>query len=287
MKINRKPTDLKTLRTAAWLGWMIESNWTDPFVFAIYAIIVPISQAAILIVMYLVIRGGDFSSADFVNMYIGNAFYLMVGATLQGVSFGILDDREHYRTLKYIYIAPLKVPVYLLGRSVASMLVSSLSVLITLIFGVVFLHLPLSLAAVNWRLLAATLALGLVTLVSLGIILGGWILLIRNNAWQLGGAVGLGLFIFSGAVFPITLLPGVLQVVGYSLPIGYWLTLIRRAVVPAAGQVYPMFTNLSNEQLLLILVGFGVVYMVAAWLLFKRFDKTARENGMIDMVSNY
>ena len=54
----KNPGPVKTLSSAAWLGWKIESNWTDPFIFAFYSIVRPITQAAILIVMYLVIRGG-------------------------------------------------------------------------------------------------------------------------------------------------------------------------------------------------------------------------------------
>ena len=39
----------RSFRMAAWLGWQIESNWTDPFLFAIYSIIKPLSGAAILV----------------------------------------------------------------------------------------------------------------------------------------------------------------------------------------------------------------------------------------------
>jgi len=150
----------QTMRASAWLGWKIESNWTDPLIFAIYSIIRPISTAAILIVMYLVIRGGEFSKPDFVNMYVGNAFFILVGAAIQGVSFGILDDREHYRTLKYIYIAPIRVPVYLIGRSLGSILVAVFSVLITLVFGALFLKIPIVFSEINWGLLTTAKSIG-------------------------------------------------------------------------------------------------------------------------------
>ena len=35
--------NLRTLKYAAWLGWQMESNWTNPWLFAIYSIIKPIS----------------------------------------------------------------------------------------------------------------------------------------------------------------------------------------------------------------------------------------------------
>jgi hypothetical protein len=50
----------RSFRMAAWLGWQIESNWTDPFLFAVYSIIKPLAGAAILVVMYGIITKGNF-----------------------------------------------------------------------------------------------------------------------------------------------------------------------------------------------------------------------------------
>jgi hypothetical protein len=96
----------RSFRTAAWLGWQIESNWTDPFLFAIYSFIKPISTAAILVVMYGIITQGNYESPIFTYMYLGNAFYIYVGAVMAGVSWAVIDDREHYKTLKYMYQYP-------------------------------------------------------------------------------------------------------------------------------------------------------------------------------------
>ena len=41
----------QSFRTAAWLGWQIESNWTDPFLFFIYSVVKPLASASILVVM--------------------------------------------------------------------------------------------------------------------------------------------------------------------------------------------------------------------------------------------
>ena len=107
----------RSFRTATWLGWQIESNWTDPFLFAVYAIIKPLASAAILVVMYSVITQGNFSSPIFPYIYLGNAFYIYVGQIMTGMSWAIIDDREHYKTMKYIYVAPINFPTYLLGRA--------------------------------------------------------------------------------------------------------------------------------------------------------------------------
>ena len=39
---------LAQLRTAAWLGWQVESNWADPYVFLVYAVLRPLATGLIL-----------------------------------------------------------------------------------------------------------------------------------------------------------------------------------------------------------------------------------------------
>ena len=141
-----------SFRMAAWLGWQIESNWTDPFLFAIYSIVRPLATASILVVMYSVITNANFADPMFTYIYLGNAFYIYVGQIMTGLSWSIIDDREHYKTLKYIYVAPLDFPTYLMGRAVARFVIASLSVFITILFGVLFLQVQLDLALVNWGL---------------------------------------------------------------------------------------------------------------------------------------
>jgi ABC-2 type transport system permease protein len=75
--------------------------------------------------MYSVITGADFESPIFPYLYLGNAFYIYVGQIMTGLSYAVIDDREHYKTLKYIYVAPVHFPTYLLGRAVARFIVAT------------------------------------------------------------------------------------------------------------------------------------------------------------------
>ena len=187
---------------AAWLGWQIESNWTDPFLFAIYSIIKPLAGAAILVVMYSVINHGDFSSPVFPYIYLGNAFYIYVGGVMTGVSWAVVDDREHYRTLKYIYIAPLNIPTYLFGRGVARFLTATFSVLITVSCGVLFLKVPLNLAEVNWPLFIVSLLVGVIMLAFMGLILAGVTLQIAKHSDFIGGRGGRRSFLVQWSHLP-------------------------------------------------------------------------------------
>ena len=277
----------RSFRMAAWLGWQIESNWTDPFLFAIYSIIKPLAGAAILVVMYSVITSGNFTSPIFSYIYLGNAFYMYVGAVMSGISWAVLDDREHYKTLKYMYVAPINIPAYLIGRGVAKFLVGSISVIITIVFGVLFLHVNVDPAAINWLLFLVSLVIGVVMLAMMGLILAGISLLIVQHVWFIGDAVAGALFLFSGAIFPLEVLPSWLRPVGYIMPVTYWLELLRRSMVGRVAEAFPTLQSLSNLQLIGILLGLTIIFGVSSFFVFRHCEHVAREKGMIDMVTNY
>jgi ABC-2 type transport system permease protein len=274
-------------RAAAWLGWQIETNWATPFVFFIYSVIKPISSAAILVIMYSIITEGAFEQAIFPFIYVGNAFYIYVGAVMAGVSWAVIDDREHYRMLKYMYVAPIHIPTYLLGRGVAKFAFGTLSVFITLLFGVLFLQVPIDLTAVNWPLLVVSLLLGVTMLAFLGLILGSLTLIIVNHVWFLGETVAGALYIFSGAVFPLDVLPAWLRPIGYAMPLTYWLELMRRSLVGSVADAFPTLAGLTNLQLIGILAGMTIFFGFIAFAAFRYCDNRARELGYIDRVTNY
>jgi len=277
----------RSFRTAAWLGWQIESNWTDPFLFAVYSILKPLSAAAILVVMYSIITKGDFASPIFPYIYLGNAFYIYVGAVMAGISWAVIDDREHYKTLKYMYIAPIRIPLYLIGRGVAKFLVGSISVLITIVFGVIFLNVQIDLVAVNWALFFTTLSIGVVMLAMMGLLLSGVTLLIAHHVWFLGESVAGALYLFSGAIFPLEVLPPLLRPLGFAMPLTYWLELLRRSLVGSVAQAFPTLSGVSNNQLLAILVSLTLLFGGLSVVVFRWCEHRAREKGLIDLVSNY
>ncbi len=283
----QKTDFLRSFSTATWLGWQIESNWTDPFLFFVYSVVKPLASAAILVVMYSIITGGNFSNPLFPYMYLGNAFYIYVASVMTGVSLAVIEDREHYRTLKYIYVAPIDVPVYLLGRGVARFITASMAVVITVAAGMLFFHLPVDLTQVNWPLFLLTLLIGIVMLAMIGLLLAGITLMIARHEGFVGEAVAGALYLFSGAIFPLTILPAILRPIGYLMPTTYWLELLRRAMVSNIAQTFPTLSEFDNLQLLGILTGLSLLFGVVSLFVFRYCDRMARERGLIDRTTNY
>ena len=279
--------DWRSFKMAAWLGWKIESNWADPFLFAIYSIVKPLASAMILVVMYGVISHNQFDNPMFAYLFIGNAFYQYVANVMVGVSWAIVDDREHYKTLKYLYVSPISIPYYLLGRGVARVLITTFSVLIIMIVGVAFLHIPFNAAQIDWPLLLISLVVGIIMLAMLGLLLAGVTLRMAQYSFNKGDSVAGALYLFSGAIFPLSVLPKFLQPLGYVMPISYWLELIRRAMVGGVAQDFPMFQGISNIYLLFILIGLSILFGFISVFAWKKFDWQARERGLIDQTNNY
>lgn len=277
----------RSFKMAAWLGWQIESNWADPLLFGIYSVVKPLSSAAILVVMYSIISGGDFNAPIFPYIYLGNAFYIYVGQIMAGISWSVIDDRERYKTLKYMYLAPIHFPTYLVGRGVAKFIIASISVFITIVFGMLFLNVHIDLAQVNWPLFILALGIGLIMLAMLGLLLAGIVLITANQSWSVGESVAGALYLFSGAIFPLDVLPAFLRPIGFLMPITYWLELLRRALVGSVAAAFPTLSGFSNAQLLGILVGLALLFTLLSVVVYRLCEHRARERGLLDMTTNY
>jgi ABC-2 type transport system permease protein len=255
--------------------------------FALYSIIKPLTSAAILVVMFGMVTQGNFASPAFSYMYIGNAFYMYVGAIMAGMAQCVVDDRERFRTLKSMYVAPVNIPMYLIGRGFARFLTTSLSVVVTIGAGVAFLHLQVSLAEVRWMLFVPALCIGVAMLAMMGLALASVVLTIAHGSWLVGEAVAAALYLFCGAVFPLDALPAWLRPVGYLMPVTYWLELVRRALVGRVAHRYPSLAGIGDGELLAVLAVMTVALGALAWAIFRRCDYIARECGLIDRTTNY
>ena len=287
--------DLRTIKNAAWLGWEMEANWADPFLFATYSIVKPISATLILVVMYMFVTGGNTEGAYFSYMYVGNALYMYVAEVLFGVTWVIHDDREHYMTLKQVYIAPINFYAYILGRSAIKIIITTAGVVITLFFGVVALGVDISLGDVDWLLLLGSVVLGLGCICVLGLALGGITFLTARHSIGINEGVAGVFYVMSGIIFPITALPVWAQSISKVLPVTYWMDSMRRALMPDAMEALRLaeggdVTGLgafSDLYIMAFLAISAAIFFVLSLAVFRFADGVARRKGKIDWTSSY
>jgi ABC-2 type transport system permease protein len=281
------PSLWKTLRAAAWLGWEMESNWTEPWLFMLYSVVRPLAGVGIVVFMYLAA-----STAAGINdpdrlafVFVGSTFFLFVGQELYGISQTVLDDREHYRTLKYVYIAPSSIYMYLVGRGLAKVAETAVSIVVALAVGAIFLG--ISYSAFDLPLLLVSLVLGVLGIATFGIMLAGITLLTARHGFQMGESVAAIFFLLGGVVFPIQILPGWVQTLAYAVPVTYWIEAMRRSVIGDAGQPNSYLATMPTEILLLYIVGTTLAFFALSIFVFQRFDQAARRKGRIDITTSF
>ncbi len=283
----RRSHALRTFLTAAWLGWQIESNWTDPFLFAIYSFARPVASVLILVVMYSVITNGATGQPIFAYIYLGNALYIFVAQVLTGVGQCVVEDRERYRTMKQLYTTPINGYFYLMGRGVARLLIGLIAVLITLTVGIIAFKLPLDIAVIDWPLFLSSTLIGIVSLAALGTILGATTMMVGRNAWSIGESVAGALYLFSGAIFPLDVLPAALRPVGFLFPVTYWLEVARRALLGPNAARFPTLSGYSSLDLMGILAGITLLYLTVSVFYYRWAFHQAQERGLIDIETSF
>jgi ABC-2 type transport system permease protein len=271
--------------TAVRLGWAVSSNWTRPLLFVVYAVLRPISTALILVVMYTVITGGRGNARAYLSfLVIGTAFWAFVNEGVSEFAVGILEDRGRFKMLKYAYLAPQRFPVFLVGRASSKLTSAAASVLIVLVVATVGLRLPIDPLKVSYGLLAIACLLAFVSVMAFSIALS-MVLLAGRDAYGYGEIMAQVLYIFSGAIFPISVLPGPLAFLASLSPLVYWLELTRRAILH--GRVYQMFPGLSDTDVLLRLALATAGTIALGYLTYLWADRQARRKGYIDMDANF
>jgi ABC-2 type transport system permease protein len=281
----------RTFKVAAWLGWEMDSNWTEPWLFIIYSIIKPIAAAFILVLMYVVFAavGRVTAPALFAFMYVGNAFFIFVGSVLFGTFQVIQSDREWYQTIRYVYISPISYYVYIMGRAFSKVLVSAFAVLITLGFGITVLNVPMSMSWAEVPVFLAALILGLFCLLAIGITLGGVTFLMARHTQTLAEAVPGIFYVFCGVLYPLSILPFWLQDVGKVIPLTYWFDLSRRLLLPQdlMASIPTGLAGFTDLTILAFLAVSSAAFFVLSLGVFKLGEYLARKAGKIDMTTSY
>jgi len=274
---------------------MTESNWTDPVLFVIYSVAKPVASVLILIFMLEVISGGNARPEFRAFVVVGSSLWSFVMGGVAGLAWSVLDDRERYRMLKYLYVSPNSLLIVLLGRGAARVAIAASGAVITLVMGVLFLGVRFDPSVVDLPLLVISMALGLTAIVALGIVLAGVVMQTRQDSWSYPEAVAGGLFLIVGAIFPLSVLPAPAQALGLINPLTWWLEGVRHGLFPGSvsgvggpGSLWLSVTGTpvpGTAALILALLGTTVVATLAAVAAYRWSEHRAKERGLFDQTT--
>ncbi len=278
----------RTVKESFRVGWKIESNWTDPLLFATYRVVQPL--ASLLIVAFIVIIGASLPGAGLDHTYlarliVGTAFFVYAGQIITNMGWLVFTDRSRYEVLKNIYLSPGTLQAYIVGRGLVAVLNATISVLVTLLFsivvfnGILHLDIPINLLAVNLAFLIPAVLLGIAGLIAVGYMLTAISIVSNRLEFIMGESIAGIFFLLGGVIFPVTALPDIIRPISTILPVTYFLDVVRDSFGLSPGS--NPFVDLGY----LVLTTLGIIALAA--LVFNRAELRAKKLGLFDRKSEY
>jgi len=200
---------------------------------------------------------------------VGTTIWMWQNVVLWGVGFALRNEQMR-GTLESNWMSPSSRFSFLLGPSVIQFLSMVVFLIVSalefaLLFGMRLNGNPL--------LLLLVIAASIPSIYGLGIAFASMVITAReaqNFVFLVRGLV----MIFCGITFPISILPGWMQAVAGWLPQTYMMHAIRAAALAQAS-----FQDLLPD--LLALVGFGIFWLAAGYVVFNWMEHRARQTGAI------
>lgn len=237
--------------------------------FQIILVLQPIVMATIAYMIYRnTAQAGDFMA------------FVVIGSGIAGMwssiafsSAGDINRERAYGTLSALFFTPTSLVVIMLGKITANALLSVFSLVVSLVFAWLVLRVPLTLAYPWVFVLGLALFLIATNLFALAL---SSLFLVSRSTTVMQNFLEYPILIITGIFFPVTLLPGWAQVLGWPIPLTWGGELMRLAVAP----------NLDTDALwvdVLILSGLSVVYLAAARALFQIMGRRVRVTAQLDL----
>jgi ABC-2 type transport system permease protein len=249
-----------------------------------FALIAPIAGVMMLIFMYLVVMGKSDDLNFLAFLISGAAMFLFTRMMLQGAGNAVVEDREHYKILRYIYIAPVPFVVQIAGRMAVKFGIALIGCAATLIACHLILNIPLRGEGILWGRFLGSMTLGLIGVSLIAWMLANTMLLIDRMGWVWAEGISGLMFLASGAIIPLAMLPAPLVWFGRSLPMTYWVDLWRTALYDNP--------TLAQPEIAIGSLWLWLWLSVIAWTIIASFWSRlchyyAREYGMIEKETFY
>jgi ABC-2 type transport system permease protein len=251
---------------SVYLQYIALFQWATLRGYIAYKVLLPVTQ--ILFFVELGVYGTGRQNALYFAM--GNALQITAQAGLYGTIATVANER-FFGTLPMLLASPANRLVTFLSRAIVNVLDGIVTVLFGL--GIAVIVFGLDLHRANLLLLGLCVLLISLTTAGLGLLFGSLGLIMRD-AIAISNVVYYLLLVLCGINFPISRLPGVVQVISYCLPLTRGVQAAREA---AAGASITQVGGLLAGELLV-----GVLYATCGYIVFRWLEAYARRGGLQD-----
>ena len=233
-----------------------------------------VSQAAlrpVLMVVMVVLVGRFGRNFDSLGEYIiGLAAYSAIYLILGGVMQSMYYDRG-LGTMPLSFATTANRAMLYFGRGVLHMPNGIITAIMSILAG--WLLFDLNVGDTNWLLLVATILLIGVSATTFSLLMGS--LSVIFNEWiSFYGLVVSSLLLLSGAIIPVSRLPGLLTEFSFLLPLTNGLFALRGAI--EGTPITDVWIHLVAEA------GVGLLYAIIGLITFRLFEVYARRSGILE-----
>jgi len=266
------------------MGIQHDLSWTTPAASLALRVVAPFASAMTVSIIYWF--GSTFSGSQ-VLFSPAKLAYILVGSTLyaQVASYAwvptiAIAEGKNLAVFPHIYLTSRSTAVYLAGRTASAFAISTVTSMAAL--GVAyyvlqaFLHTSIVLIVTPGSLLmlAGALVVSIPASLALGFFLGAYSLYASKFEWSLPGYIAGLLMVFSGALFPPSILPWPVSVGATYLPYTQFIQAARDAIV--YGNVADYYSSLG-----LCALG-GILMLLVGLRVYLTSESLARRDGVLD-----
>jgi ABC-type polysaccharide/polyol phosphate export permease len=274
---------LRPIMASAWMGIQNSIAWTTPVVSVALRAVAPFASAMTVSIIYWfgTTSGptGTFTPDKLAFVLIGSTLYAHV-ASYAWVPTVAIAEGKNLSVFPHIYITSRSTAFYVGGWVISSFLVSAvtsigaLAVAYYVLSNFLSTQIPVTVNFSSVAMLAVALVANVPGALGLGYLLGAYSLYASKFEWSLPGYIAGLLMVFSGALFPTTILPWPISVGAQYLPFTQFISAARGALL--GGSLGDYLISMG-----LMLLGGGLLLAVSLFVYFAA-ERKARKDGVID-----
>lgn len=174
--------------------------------------------------------------------------------TILFTSFAIVREREN-GTLEQLMVTPVRVCDLMLGKVLPYAVIGFLDMILTLAVMVWFFD--ISITGSFWYLCIAS-AIFILTSLGMGLLIST-LSRTQVQAIQLTMAIFLPSLLLTGFVFPLEPMPWFIKIISYSLPLTYYLEIIRGVVIKGIGGTELWFQTAVISAMAALMLGASIL----------------------------
>ena len=215
---------------------------------------------------------GYTGTTDYISfILIGTVLSNFISAVFWGMGYALKNDMDS-GVLESNWLAPISRPVLLMGHTLTNLIVTTITSIVMLVIGALLFGFQTGGSTLAALVIAIPMLLGLY---GFGFMFAAVVMVMReaNTLTDVGSFL---VQIFSGANFPVTVLPRWLLPIALALPLTYGFDAVR-GILLNTNTLLPIMLEYA------VMLVFMVAMIVIGLLAFRRLERYVRQRGTLGM----